>query len=108
MILVLICFPLFSVQLHRVEGAALLRELQEPGVHRGGPGEAADEDHQQPGRLGRPPLIQPLQLGPTPCTQAQRIYMKQKTMQKSLTSSNGFTVVQCTAVPYCTPYLLYV
>jgi hypothetical protein len=38
-------FPLFSVQLHRVEGAALLRELQDPGVHRGGPGEAADEDY---------------------------------------------------------------
>jgi hypothetical protein len=52
-----------------VEGAALLRELQVSGVHRGGPGEAADEDHQQPGRLGRATLLQPLQLGPTPCTQ---------------------------------------
>jgi hypothetical protein len=80
-----------------VEGAALLRELQDPGVHRGGPGEAADEDYQQPGRLGRPPLIQPLQLGPTPCPQAHRIYMKQKTLQ------NLFKKIQLLMVLYCTP-----
>ncbi len=46
-----------------MEGAALLRELQVPGLHRVGQGEAPDEDCQQPRRLGRPQDIQQIQLG---------------------------------------------
>ena len=47
-----------------MEGAALLRELQEPRLHRVRPGEAADQDHQEPRGLGRAQDLQPLQLGP--------------------------------------------
>ena len=47
-----------------MEGSALLRELQESGLHRVGPGEAAHQDREESGRLGRAQDIQLLQLGP--------------------------------------------
>ena len=48
-----------------MEGAALLRELQVARLHRVRQQETANEDREQPGRLGRAENVQRVQLGPS-------------------------------------------